>query len=665
MSKFPVAFTDNTAHPSFVIYYFMTIMIPLAVLIRPYRSLCIDSIKGSVSHPEEHRSVTCHITHSDQPTQQLRCMINHVARLAASYQSPFLHIFQDAAARAYLRVQCGSIPSNVGPSTYSPSRKSIDPTNHLRYALPWMLVFSVSQRTLRHSKSSSPMRSCSNLPAQCRFLRRYSSRAQADSAPLLPVFNDFPSLPLGGHLKMRSPRSQNSQRPKPSRSGLMPTTVTGETTNSAPPSKSPVGVPDHSAFASTALEDGPLSISPEVHNTSRPPVTRPRTRNRKGSLFQRLVHLYMTSPHTSIKSLVVYHDAFPGLQSSHSYNFLLRLAIRHSAFGTAHALFRSMRASRVPEDDTTCRLCVRLLVREGRWPDAYNLVLNLLKDPPRPPFVSDGVPVAIWAELLGTAKRRAFRGPQHIRDPGMYNIERYRQVMRQLPKFGVSPTDIPPLQAVYSCVAALLRIQEREAARKVAAQFVTMEPKDLGLRLVHLHMAAEPGRRSLVTFYRALRDLRGFHALCPELEPNGTTLFLLLGHLKGAKQCGIIGHKLVRWFRRRWGNSVVSPRVERRMLALAVKEKRVDLIRQWMDCVKTRRKLWWMWSLEREVVDGWAPRRRSVTRGPELRVAKAGTAQLDVDRLLRRASRVLKSGGSARLTERVLRRDGFSSIADP
>jgi hypothetical protein len=560
-------------------------------------------------------------------------MVNHVARLTASYQSPFLHIFQDAAARAYSRVtvQCDSIPvtsSKVGPST--------DPTNHLRYALLWMLVFSVSQSTLRHSKSSSPLRSCNNLPVQCRFLRRYSSQAQADSV-LLPA---FPSLSFRGHLKMRPPLSQNSQLPKPPRGGPMQTTVTGETTNSAPPR---VDVPDRSASTSTALNDSPLSISPEVHDTSRPPVMRPRIRNRKDTLFQRLVHLYMTSPHTSIQSLVAYHDTFPSLQSSHSYNYLLRLAIRHSAFGTARALLRSMRASRVPEDERTCQLCVRLLVREGRWPDAYNLILKLLKDPPRASFVSDGVPVAVWAELLGTAKRRAFQGPQHIRDPGMHNVARYRQVMRQLPKFGVLPTDIPPSQAVYSCVRALLGMQEREAARKVTAQFVGVEPKGLGLRLVHLHIAAEPGGRSLVTFYRALRDLRGFHALCPELEPNSTTLFLLLGHLKGAKQCGIIGHKLVRWFRRRWGNSVVSPRVERRMLALAVKEKRVDLIRQWKSCVETRREMWRKWSLERSVVDGgWAPRQRKVTRGPELRLAQGGTERWDVDRVVVRASRALK-----------------------
>ena len=62
MSTFLVAFTDNTAHPFFVIYYFMTIMIPLAVLIRPYRPLCIDSIKGSVSDRKRRASFRHHVS---------------------------------------------------------------------------------------------------------------------------------------------------------------------------------------------------------------------------------------------------------------------------------------------------------------------------------------------------------------------------------------------------------------------------------------------------------------------------------------------------------------------------------------------------------------------------------------------------------------------------
>ena len=40
-----IAFTNDIALLSFVIYYFMMITIPLSVLIRPHGLLCIDSIK--------------------------------------------------------------------------------------------------------------------------------------------------------------------------------------------------------------------------------------------------------------------------------------------------------------------------------------------------------------------------------------------------------------------------------------------------------------------------------------------------------------------------------------------------------------------------------------------------------------------------------------------
>ncbi|KAF8507026.1 hypothetical protein F5888DRAFT_63555 [Russula emetica] len=567
-------------------------------------------------------------------------MLNRVARSALAHHTPFLHIFQQAAARAYIRVQCGgsranSFDTGLGDTS---SRESFDPISHPR-----------------NVKLASPRRLSGNLPVRCRLVRHYSSPTRAKSAPLLPVFSDTPSYCAREKVKKRLPLSQKkNQRNQPPRYVLMQTPNAGDTSNKESLTNSRVDSLEHAPTSSTPFEDDPPSILPEVHDdTSRSAVTKSSVHHSHNSLSQRLLRLYMSSPHVSIQSLVSYHNTFPDQQSSRSFNLLLRLAIRHSAFGTARALIRSMRASRVPEDQTTWKLCVRLLVREGRWADAYNLVYNLPKSLSRTPFISDGIVISVWVELLGTVKRRAFRDLR-LRDPGMCTLAHYRHLMRQLPKLEVSSMDTPPPQVVYASVAALLRMQEREAARQLTTRFLPLGLKGLGLRLLHLHVAPEPRTRSMKTFYRAIRDLQGFRALCPELVPNSTTLYLLLGHLKGVKQCGIIGHKLVRWFRRRWGNSVVSPGVERRLLALAVKEKRVGLIKEWMTCVETRRKVWWMWSLEREVVDGTVPRQRSLTRDPDLRLGNAGREKLYVDRLLRRASRVLKREGKRRgLTDRV------------
>jgi len=475
-----------------------------------------------------------------------------------------------------------------------------------------------------------------------RLVRHYSSPARAEPAPLLPVFGDVPSYCAKEKVKRRLPLSQKSQQNQPPRYVLMQTPNTGDTSNKESLTNSRVDSLEHAPTSSIALENDRLSIIPEVRDdTSQSAVT-------KSCLHHGLLHLYMSFPHLSIQYLVSFHNSFPDQQSSRSYNLLLRLAIRHSEFDTAHALIQSMRASRVPEDQTTWKLCVRLLVREGRWPEAYDLVFKLPKFLSRTSSIYDGIPINAWVELLGTVKRRAFQGPRRLRDPGMSTLARYRHVMAQLPKLGVSSMGTPPPQVVYASVAALLQMQEREAARRVTTRFLPLGLKGLGLRLLNLHVAPEPRVCSLKTFYRAILDLQRFRALCPELVPNSTTLFLLLGHLKRVKQCGIIGHNLVLWFRRRWGNSVVSPGVERRLLALAVKEKRVDLVKEWMTCVKSRRKIRWMWSLEREVVDGTVRRQRSLTRDPELRLGKAGKEGLHVNRLVRRASSVLKGEGKGR-----------------
>ncbi len=516
-----------------------------------------------------------------------------------------------------------------------PSTEGYAPINLMRCATDIVRrhdSFSSFPFRLRRSSTS---RLCSESTVQRTFLRRYSSRAPAVPTPVLPVFNDTPFRRSRGAV-MKHPLSNLKNLPLRSPRNVPIQTATTRC--------HPVNSPDRALPPSTLLEDHPAPYSP--NSFTYPDSLKKRravisSARCEDSLSKRLLHFYMSSPHTPIQSLVEYHSSLPDMQSTRSYNLLLRLAIRHSAFGTAHTLLQLMRTSRVTEDLTTWKLYVRLLVREGRWSDAYNLVTDLPKDPSRAPFASDGVPVSVWAELLGTTKRRAFRGATHLRDPGMCNLTRYHHVMRQLPKLGIPAEDTPPPQVVYASVAALLRMQQREAARQVTAQFLSVDPRGLGLRLVHLHVAAEPRRRTLMTFYRAFRDLQGFRVVCPELKPNGTTLFLLLGHLKGVKQCGVIGHKLVGWFRRRWGNSVVSPGVERRSLALAVKEKRVHLIRYWLTCVKTSQKIRWMWSLEREVVDGEIHRRRSLSRRPDLRPGKAGTERLCTDRLLGRASRML------------------------
>ncbi|KAI0274726.1 hypothetical protein BC834DRAFT_849309 [Gloeopeniophorella convolvens] len=553
-------------------------------------------------------------------------MINHVTRWAVLHTSPFLNNFQEAAARAYLRVRASSslaAASQAGPSAGTSLRtgNAIIMRSKLRRSL------SVNFRSDGTTQPSHP--------------RRRSSQIPSGSAPILPVFSTVPFQPRGESEKKHTVPNLKGRRRRPPEYALTRTPPRVGTAGAANISDFDINFIDP-ALASPSVEQDAIPVSPEMlaYHVIEPPSPRtPCTRYPADLLTRRLLHLYASSSESSIPSLVSYHNSFPDMQSVQSYNLLLRLAIRHSAFGTAHALLRSMRVSRVQEDVTTWKLCVRLLVREGRWPEAYSLAVDAPKEQPRAPFASGGVPVSVWAELLGTAKRRAFRGKVRTRDPGMASLARYRQVVRLLTKFGVWTKRTPPFQATYASVRLLLQMGQRDAAREVTARFLATGARGLRLPLVHLVIAPTPKRRSLATYYHALRDLHGFRAVCPALKPNSTTLFLLLGHLKRAKQCGSIGSKLVQWFRRQWGHSIVSSEVEIRLLDLAVKEKRVKLMKQTMTGAETRRKIRTMGDLEREVLSGGATR-RELTHRPELRITKAGTGRARITKLSRRASKV-------------------------
>ena len=416
---------------------------------------------------------------------------------------------------------------------------------------------------------------CSESTFPCAFLRRDSSRA-SNGRTFLPVHRGLPFRRPREYRKTVKTHTLFDQKNLPLRS---PRDVTLQTTATC---RRPIDSLDRVPTLSTLPEDSPAlnssnSLTYPDSSEKRPAVM--STVTCEDSLFKRLLHFYMSSSHFPICTLVAYHCSFPGMQSTRSYNLLLRLAVQHSEFSIAHNLLRLMRTSRITEDLTTWKLCVRLLVRQGRWPDAYNLVFDLPKDPPRAPFTSGCVPVTVWVELLGTTTVSQPTTNTQPQDPGMHNLTRYFHLMRQLPKLGISTEDTPPPQVVYASVAALIRMEQREAARQVTVHFLGVYPEHLGRRLVHLHLAADPGRRTNMTFFRALRDLKAFCAVCPKIIPNSTTLSLLLDHLEGVEKCGELGNKLVGWFHRQWGNTVVTPSVERRSLALAVKQKRVDLIR--------------------------------------------------------------------------------------
>ena len=70
-------------------------------------------------------------------------------------------------------------------------------------------------------------------------------------------------------------------------------------------------------------------------------------------------------PVIALAQISRYHDCYPWLQTSRSFNTVLELAVRHSAIGTARKLLRAMDARNAPFTERTVALITRLRVRVG------------------------------------------------------------------------------------------------------------------------------------------------------------------------------------------------------------------------------------------------------------------------------------------------------------
>jgi hypothetical protein len=77
-----------------------------------------------------------------------RCMINHVARSTILHHSQFQNIFQEAAARAYLRDRWPVDVFCTQPSTGTSFRRGHVRTIPTPCAVPEMINFTDSHRTL-------------------------------------------------------------------------------------------------------------------------------------------------------------------------------------------------------------------------------------------------------------------------------------------------------------------------------------------------------------------------------------------------------------------------------------------------------------------------------------------------------------------------------------
>ncbi|KIJ68532.1 hypothetical protein HYDPIDRAFT_106732 [Hydnomerulius pinastri MD-312] len=378
-----------------------------------------------------------------------------------------------------------------------------------------------------------------------------------------------------------------------------------------------------------------LIASPPAETLPFPQIPNPTTAE---SLYQNLLHIISNQPFV-LSTVIRYHFDFPRrLWSTRSFNLLIGLALRQTAFGIAGRLFSAMRREVVPANMETWKLTVRWLVRTGRWGEAWRRVLTITEqkdfkvemaiNPTKP------IPLPLWLELFALPKRGALRRwtrtqatdnsrashwklvPIPSRSSPALQESRYRALMQVFPP--LLPSDHTYLlpRTVLIIVRAMIQVGRRDLALSMASSYLKTLPPHLRrcdrrtiLEIVHfyLHVGVQSHKPGLERHYaqrRTLYDLLDAHR---GLRPSPRTLYLLLGSLRACRRSGSLAMRCFRLFQKRWGNTIQSSMVRRRIMSLALKEGRLDIAECNLRAEKLFRRNKVGWRLQREVLGGALP----------------------------------------------------------
>lgn len=361
------------------------------------------------------------------------------------------------------------------------------------------------------------------------------------------------------------------------------------------------------------------------------------------SLYESLLRITTSRPQ-SASALINYHfHCARTFRSTHSYNLLVNLAIRHAAFGTAMRLFLAMREEAIPPNMETWKLIIRWLVRTGRWHEAWRRVSSIAKrhEDDREGMTKQSpihsIPLPLWLELCGSQKRGALRRRDRPKMKGVVSLETYSS---QSPStLRPCPSEPSPAQAMFRSqiyveifrslksselhpravlilTRAIIKAGRSDVASAMSSSYLKSLPSHLRphhrqavLRLVHLHMSTVPGKQGLSRHFAQRRVLFDFLDIHPGIRPSPVTLFLLLGSLRACRRCGTLALRCLQKFRKWWGPHIESSKVRRRVATLALKEGRLDIAENILQVEKIARRIKRGWSLQAEVLRNYFPQK--------------------------------------------------------
>jgi len=329
-----------------------------------------------------------------------------------------------------------------------------------------------------------------------------------------------------------------------------------------------------------------------VKSTDMPRLFHPTTSH---GLLRKMIKITTFKPLPSFSRLLKFHDAYISLHSTKTFNYLIQHAIRHTDYTTANKLLQRMLQEGLCFDTETRTLRIRLMVRKG---DRIRALKMIKRD------MSNGLEVSpeLWIELLGyirpvragngdvdenTSKRDGKVGEINLPEDGWREWKEH--LLESLSKTCLHIQSTRVLDRfAFTAVQHLLRESETHAAQMLTKQWLSRIPPRPNqtrtqrcLDVLHLHLAhSAMGVKGHIV---AREFVKEFLQLCPGVKPNSSTLFLLLRSLKRTCVNGTaVALSSVDTFEKKWGSTMVDRRVRRRVVAIALKEGKFSVARQWL-----------------------------------------------------------------------------------
>ncbi|TCD67091.1 hypothetical protein EIP91_000554 [Steccherinum ochraceum] len=415
--------------------------------------------------------------------------------------------------------------------------------------------------------------------------------------------------------------------------------------------------------------------------------------------YQNLLRLVSRDPPPELSELIDYHEQYPTLQSTRSFNYLISRSIQHATHKQTRRLFSLMQAQGFSDNVETRALRARFLVRQDLWDAAWQA------DTAAP----GTMPLSVWLEFFKSPQRRAKIVPEPVaqeNEPGVTQVEHVSEagaeevleasveedskvataddhdsrweesisqldenidaksdpernaallafLMQHLPSATSKQWARIPDRVAHAIVSLLLRSDRWDFAESTTLTYF----KTLGphldrrtcfrcLELIHLNMSRSR-MHGLQEFYRRQNLLDRMLQVHPDFRPNSKSMFLLLAPLKTrVLHCGSIAWTTLQQFQAKWGPSIVDDRVRRRVADLAVKEGRSDVVEHMKTAQRHADNSRQLSAVEREVRGGPitdVPRRLS--RPPERKLAAPQQLVVEKDRFQHMVRRHEKKRG--------------------